>query len=621
MTIKNNISKWTLIAILMLAALLYIRALFNGFAWDDEMYILKNPYLKDFSFKGISAIFTSFYFSNYHPLTTLTYLFEYTLYGANPLPYHLLNILLHLLNTLLVFKITEQLSGKKTTAIAVAILFAVHPMHVESVAWISERKDVLYSLFYLLSLLVYLRYVKSGYKTKFYFGTLLLFVVSLLSKSAAVTFPVLLVAIDLYKGRKINVKSLLEKIPFLLLSLFFGTLTILSQQTGEAINHNLSLYYSFSDRIFIISYAVILYIVKLFIPVNLSAIHYYPDVSGDALPWQYYGALPLLLLICLFAFKKSSFRKEFLFGFFFFLITISVMLQLIPVGMSVIAERYTYIPYIGLFYITGQLISNIEKIYLKKIVFVVLVLFALMFSYLTWERISVWKNGKVLFTDIIKKYPYNAHGYWVRGFIQYNESDYAGALQDFNKSLQIKPGLVQYLLDRAETHGKLNNFKAALDDMNQAIGKDSSISEAFLNRGTLYDKLGDTKSALHDINKAISLNPRLSNAYNLRSVIKAKTGDLNGAMKDINISIKLVPDDAEAYSNRGHIKALLKDYKGSVEDFSYSLKLKPKNGLVYFNRGVSFLYLNDTTGACNDWEKALNLGYEAAAPALKQYCE
>ncbi len=217
---------WTPIAIAAFTALLYLHSLPNNFTvFDDDVYIINNPFLKDFSARGIWAIVTSFYSSNYHPFTTLTWFFEYNLFGLNPLPFHLVNTALHVLNTWLVYKLAANLSGRQVTAAVVALLFGVHPMHVESVAWISERKDVLYAAFYLSSLLVYLRYTAQGYRQKDYVGTLLLFGASLLSKSAAVTLPVLLLAIDIYKGRKMDARAITEKIPFFVLSVVFGIIT------------------------------------------------------------------------------------------------------------------------------------------------------------------------------------------------------------------------------------------------------------------------------------------------------------------------------------------------------------------------------------------------------------
>ena len=217
-------------------------------------------------------IFTIFYSANYHPFTTFCWALLFRFFGTDPLPYHLLNVLLHLLNTWLVFKITEGLSGRRITAIVVSILFAIHPMHVESVAWISELKDVLYSAFYLSSLLAYLHYLRNGFHKKFYVAAILFFLFSLFSKSAAVTLPVLLIAIDIYTGRKINARSLSDKIPFFLLALLFGILNLRAQ--GIA---NLSPYFGYVNRIFLFTGGLSVYFIKsaVTLPVLLIAIDIY----------------------------------------------------------------------------------------------------------------------------------------------------------------------------------------------------------------------------------------------------------------------------------------------------------------------------------------------------------
>jgi tetratricopeptide (TPR) repeat protein len=616
-----KIPDWAPFAVIALTAIIYIRALYNGFAsWDDDNYILHNDFIRDFSVQGFKAIFSSFYFANYHPLTTLTYWFEYSLFGLNALPYHLLNVLLHLLNVWLVYKLAEKLSGKKITALLVSLLFAIHPMHVESVAWISERKDVLYTAFYLLSLLMYLRFLKAENKTKFYFGTLIFFICSLLSKSAAVTLPIILIAIDFYKGRKFSMKMIVEKIPFLLLGILFGILAILSQQSTESIS-DLSLSYPIIDRIFLITSAVSFYIIKLFAPFGLSAMHYFPETHGGSLPWLYYASLPFLLILVWLLIRRSSYRKEILFGTGFFIIAISVMIQLIPVGFAVTAERYTYVAYIGLFYFIAQRITGLKKGQSKTIAVTAIIIFTAMFSYQSWNRIGVWKDGKTLFSDVIEKYPESFHAYWIRGNMKNNDEDLQGALADFNKSLECRPGFVFGLINRADVKNKLLDYKGALDDMNVAIKLKNDVSEAYNNRGMAYDGLGDTVNALKDYDKAILINPKLAKAYNNRGVLKANTGNTSGAQRDIDMSISLDKDNADAYSNRGNLKAMLKDFKGSIEDYNYSLKLKPKDKTVFYNRGISKLNINDTTGACEDWNKALQLGNDAASATIQHYCK
>ena len=583
---QNKIFRYMPLSIIVFTALIYFRALFNDFAnWDDDIYIIQNHLIKKFTFCNIADIFTSFYMGNYHPLAMLTFLFEYTFFGLNPFSYHLLNVLLHLLNTWLVFKFIEQLSENKITALIVSLFFAIHPMHVESVAWISELKDVLYSAFYLLSLFVYLRYIKSTNNIKLYIGSLLLFVASLLSKSASVTLPVLLLAIDFYKGRTINTKMFLEKVPFLLLSLLFGILALLSQPIEKSAT-DLFASYSFLQRIFIFSYTVSFYIIKIIAPFQLSVMHYLPMLKDGFLPWYYYASLPFILFIIFSLFFRFNFRKEIIFGLSFFLITVSVMLQIIPVGGSIASERYTYIPYIGLFYIAGQLFSYLKRHKLRKALFILISLFVIMFSYQTWVRIGVWKNGEVLFSDSIKKYPDIYFGYWTRGIFRNGEGNLKGALQDYNKSIGKNPVFADAYYDRGVTYSSLGDIQSALRDYNNAIKLNPAYADAYLNRGMLYDGLGKADSAMYDFNMTILLKPAFAKAYNNRAVLKAKSGDLTGALQDINKAISLMPDYAEAYSNRGNIKAIQ----------------------------------NNHTDACEDWKKAVELGYGAASQIVNKYC-
>jgi protein O-mannosyl-transferase len=614
-----SLPRQTIYVVIVFTALLYLRSIFNDFAsWDDDSYILNNPYLKDFTINGIRNIFSEFYFGNYHPLTSLVYLFEYNFFGLNPLPYHLLNVLLHLMNVWLVFKLVEKLSGKNITAIIVAVLFAVHPMHVESVAWVSELKDVLYTLFFLLALRVYLKFLDDKNTRKNYLYCLMFFILSLLSKSAAVTLPLLLILIDFYKERKINIKSLAEKIPFLLLSLLFGILAVLSQKATESIA-DLTLSYSFFERIFLISYAVAFYIVKLFIPFGLSAMHYYPELRSGSMPWEYYASLPFLLLVMWFVVRKSKFRKELLFGTLFFIAAISVMIQIIPVGFALTAERYSYVPYLGLFFIAGQWVSSLPKN--KKPLVILFFIIAVTFSGITWTRIPVWKNGITLFSDIIEKNPKAFHAYWIRGNMKNNDEDLQSALQDYNKSLENNPDFVFGLINRGDVKNKLSDYKGALADLDLAISRKQDVSEAYNNRGMAHDGLGDTLLAMADYNKAIEINPKLANAYNNRGVLSAALGDTIGSLKDLNKAIELDPGEADSYSNRGNLKAMKNDFAGSVDDYNVALKIKPKDNVVYFNRGISKLKLKDTAAACDDWNKALEYGNNSASGVIQQFCK
>jgi protein O-mannosyl-transferase len=622
--------KWAPLAIILFTALLYGSALKNGFtSFDDDFYILKNPYLRDFSLHGIAAIFSSYYQSNYHPLTTLTYLFEFHLFGLNPLPYHLLNVLLHLLNTWLVFKCCEQLSGKRTTALIVSILFGIHPMHVESVAWIAERKDVLYSAFYLLSLFTYLQYIETSHSAKKYVLTLVLFILSLLSKSAAVTLPVLFIVIDIYKGRGINKKTLAEKIPFLLLSLVFGIINIFAQKAGGPVNILFS-YYGVINGIFLFTSGIALYLIRFLVPFSLSAMHYFPYSHGTVLPVAYYFSLPFLLLICWLITrvkKNDPMRKEVLFGISFFLVAISVMLQLISVGSALTAERYTYIPYIGLFYITGQWITIIiaKKQYAKMAIgtlSIVLIVYAIQ----TFDRVGVWKDDEALLSDVIDKNQGILevdYIYLLRGDARMKEHDLKGALEDYTQATITDSGFAfagSAYYGRAHAYEASGDLKAALADYNNTIRLDPKLAEAYNGRGWVYFSLGDVKSAMQDYNMAISLKPEYAEAYNNRGWAYNNTGDPKAALQDYNKAILLDPLFEKPYYNHAAIKATSGDFNGAIADYNYLLKLHPDDNMAYYYRGLARLSLKNTTGACEDWKKAANLGNTKAEQMIQQCC-
>ena len=620
--ISVSIPKWAPVAVIIFTALLYCKALQNGFTYmDDDVYILKNPYLHDFSIKGIIAIFSKFNNANYHPFTTITNLFEYRFFGLDPLPYHLTNLLLHLLNTWLVYLLTEKLSNKRITALIVCILFAVHPLHVESVAWLSERKDVLYSAFYLLSLLAYLRYISSNNSKKYYIYTLLLFIASCLSKSAATTLPILLIAIDIYKGRKIDAKALIEKIPFIALSVFFGILAIMSQKAGGGMLE-LSEAFGFINRVFLFTSRIAFYLIESIIPFRLCALNCLPNINGDILPWYYYLSLPLLLAFAWLVARKSNYRKEVIFGIAFFLITISVMLQIVNVGYALTAERYTYIPYIGLFYIAGQLGAAIINKH-RNYVIVAFSVFVVILSVMTWNRIDVWKDTDVLFTDIVEKNPDNLHNYIVYnswGDFKNSESDLLGAIENYSKAIDLNPQYELAYAQRGLIYARMGNIQKALNDFNKAIVLNPKRAHNYYSRASEYYKAGNKKAAMLDYNQTIGLDPDYAQAYNDRGWAYFETGDIKSALNDFDKAITLKPTFSTAYYNRAEVKINTGELKGAIEDYNNILSFHPTDSLAYFEKGMVRMQMKDSAEACKEFKKAADLGFKEAPKMLRKYC-
>lgn len=562
-TVQNKFSRlpgWAPLAtILAVAALVYSTALFNDFVKiDDGPFILKNQLInRNFNWAAIADIFSHFQNGKYQPLVNFSFLLEHGLFGFNPLIFHLTNVLLHLLSTFILYKFTMRFSKSQVTALVVAALFALHPMHVEEVAWASERKDLLYTPFFFLAMVQYLQYIDSGLQLKWLVAVFVLFLMSIFSKTTAMTLPAVLLLIDVYKGRKLDGRAWLEKAPFFLTGIVFavlGQISYQSQGSPEQMPEAIHLVH----RLFLFTYVWSYYLVTLAAPFGLSVMHYYPDVVDGMLPWQYYASVPFLLAVIAatawVAVKRPLFRKNLLFGICFFVVTMAVMEQIAGVGPALTPERYTYVPYVGLFYIFGQWLSGMQGAAQRKAL-AVLSFFLLMFCVLTWQRIGVWRNTDTLFRDVVSKNAGVSESkdfYFLRGNTKVSQGDLQGALQDYDKAISIDP----------------------------------AYAEAYTNRGVIYFRQGDMTSALRDLNLAIAINPRRAKPYENRAAVKGTTGD----------------------------------FAGALSDFNHYLQIDSADSRVYVDRGMTRLSMGDTAGGCADFRQSSRLGNAEANQFISQFC-
>jgi hypothetical protein len=480
--IDNHLIYWFL-AIILMTLLAFSNAFGNKFVnWDDEFYIYGNPLITDLSWNGLKAMFSSFYAGNYHPLVTLSNAIEYKFVGLDPFLYHLVNIFIHVANAVLVFLLIHKLTNEALVAGFVALFFAVHPMHVESVTWVSERKDVLYSCFYLTSLLFYMDYSKSGNK-KLLLISLLFFILSLFSKSMAVTLPVLLCAFDYVGNKKFERRLLVEKIPFFICSLIFGIIAIKSQ--GGAENKALEVFanehYHVWDRFLTVCYGFVYYIFQLFVPINLCAVHNFPAKTNGLLPFYYYFSPFALLLIGYYLYRNKT-DKWMVFGFLFYVITLAVVAQLVPVGTNIVSERYSYIPYIGLLLVIGMFL---KKYMARTPVKIGVTLLLAVCMLLTFQRNKVWKNSISFWNDVIEKYPKMSFAYNTRGTAFYENKNYEAALRDFDKAIQLCPGklkedLSTAYVNRGNTLYYLTKIEQACSDWKKAIELGNNSTEPYI---------------------------------------------------------------------------------------------------------------------------------------------
>ena len=600
-----------LIIVLIVTFIAFLPSLSNQFinTWDDNTYVTDNSQITQLNWENIKGFFTTQNEGTYVPIPLLSWAVEYKLFGLNPFPYHLNNLLLHLLCTLLVFYFLFLLRLPLVYAALGALLFGIHPMRVESVAWVTERKDLLFSMFYLGSMITYIKYIISkNKKPMFFFLTLFLFVLSLFSKIQAVALPLSLFLLDYFLDRPFKLKLLWEKIPFFLLSLIFGlTGYLILQHTGNVdIHDKLTLF----ERIIIGLYSLSAYIVKLIVPLNLSIFYPYPIAFGESLPVWYYLNLILLFGIALLVFLTTYKTKSIVFGFLFFLFNVVFLLQFVRAGYAYQADRFTYVPYIGLFFLaawSAQKFANRNKSSQMVVAGLVLIVTTFFFSN-TYARCKDWKNGMTLWNDVIEKFPRKIPtAYYSRG-IEYGDlGQWDKAIDDYSTAIEIDPKFSDAYSSRGIEYGDLGQWDKAIDDYNRSIEIDPKIPMTYSDCGIAYGNLGQWNKAIANYNKAIEIDPKFAQAYSNRGIALSNLGQFNEAISDFSKAIEINPKYVEAYSNRGIAYRNLRQFEKSITDYSSAIDIDPKYKNAYSNRGIAYMNLGQSDKALSDFSKAIEI--------------
>jgi len=516
------------VALIILAVVIsYHPALDAGFTnWDDDKYILNNSDILHVSKANIQKFFSESYMGNYHPLTMLSYAVDHDVAKLRPGQYHFTNILFHAFNSLLVFWLVLVLMKRWECAFMAGLLFAVHTLHVESVAWVSERKDVLYAFFYFLSLIFYVNYVKRK-RALLYIAALLIFILSVLSKGMAVTLCLTLIAIDFYLGRNLKSKTvILEKIPFVIIAFVMGLVAIHSQQINASNEKFLNLF-SIGQRIVIGGYGFIEYIFKLVLPVQLSHFYPYPSTNGTLpLKCYIYFFIFLAFAFCLaYAFIKKKISKDILFCFLFFLIAVFPVLQIFPVGEAIMADRYIYVASAGFFIFAGSMVESVFKTnYSKVIYFSLITLYAVLLISFTRERCKVWKNSISLWDDMIIKYPAVPLAYNNRGIAKADAMKFDDAIADYRKAIAIDSTFFKAYYNMGLSKYQTRKLDEAIDHFNQAIKLDPDNPNYYSDKGLAESELKNNEAAMRDYEKAIALDKKFHRAYYNMGVLKFNTG-------------------------------------------------------------------------------------------------
>jgi protein O-mannosyl-transferase len=596
--------------VLILTFLAYIPALKAGFVnWDDPDYVNQQFFTRGLS--DLKYLLTTPIQGNYHPLTILSLAFNFVISGMNAWSYHVLNVILHLVNCVLVFRFVFLLSNKNTVAAFItAALFGIHPMHVESVAWVTERKDVLYGLFFIAGLTSYTKYVDTGSRTQ-YGLTLLFLILSLLSKPAAVVFPLALFCVDILRKRPLAMKLFVEKVPFFVFPILLGIMTYIAQKQKGAID-----VFAFDalTRILMGFYGIMMYVVKMVIPVNLSPFYPYAPIN-QRLPTEYYLS-PLffvgLLVLCIYAWKKNRVVP---FGILFYLVNLLLVLQFLPVGSAVIADRYTYLPYIGLFFILGWLFSRFVKQQGNKAYYMLAPVIALL-SFLTYKQCTIWNDSAALWDHAIKITP-SSRAYDNRARLFNDEKNIAKALEYYIEALKINAVDKEAYTNRGNIYFNAGKYDSAYLDYKQATSIDSTYYPALDNMGALMAMRGKYDSALNSLNRCLNIKPDYVSAYRNRALTFMELKRYNDAIRDFESFLKYQPNDPDIYNAIGVCLRMSEKYAEALAIINKALNIK-KDPHFYLNRSYCFNGLKDLDQARKDALAAKAAGVPLDPPYAKE---
>ncbi|MFK8057376.1 MAG: tetratricopeptide repeat protein [Saprospiraceae bacterium] len=547
---------------------------FDFVNWDDDVNILENRGVTTFDLK---TIFTETVIGNYNPLPIFTFALEYAMVGTKAGLYHFNNLWLHLLNVALVYFLGRRLKLDQVPAAILACLFAIHPLRVESVAWVTERKDVLFSVFYFGALLVYEKHRQSGSKSSWHWGVAGLFILALFSKIQAVSLPLSMICLDYLRNDKFklgapfnfNTHEVLAKAPYFLMSLAVGLLGVFflgrDGSLADATN------YSAIDRLAVGAYAYTVYLVKAVIPYEMSPLYPYPST----LPTQAYlsfGIVIAAIAAMIYGFLQKW--KGITFTLAFFTVNVMFMLQVLGAGQGYLADRFTYVGYFGLFWGMAFLYQRLSANQgIRRGLQIGVGVFLLVLTLVAFKQTRIWQNGGTLWTHVGKVYPRagTAHGNLAMYLRDEGETDLAMGL--YRKAISVDPNEGSYHNSLGKLHFDNGRTAEALAEYSAGIEVEPDLGELYINRGAAYAKTGQYPQSEVDLNKGVEMEPDNFNAYLNRSLLYYTIGRTQEALVDYDVMLRMRPERHDLLQERGALKASIGNVVGGKADVQQAIRM------------------------------------------------
>ncbi|MBW1854534.1 MAG: tetratricopeptide repeat protein, partial [Deltaproteobacteria bacterium] len=631
------------IFISLLTCIVYTPALKNDFVWDDYPYVLENTNIHSLHSQSLHWMLTSFHEGNWHPLTWLSHAIDYAFWGLDPFGHHLTSIVIHGLNTLLVFLLVIQLVMKaketnitpspstrprsiKTQALTIAgitaLLFGLHPLQVESVAWVAERKNLLCAFFFLSTIIFYFSYTSSVIKRQRWIRftiCLLLFILALLSKPMAVTIPVILLLLDIYPLNRLvhspekNLSIVCEKIPFFILSAASSIITIMAQRSGGSLR-SLEQFH-LDARLLNALRSLLSYLGKMVIPSNLVPFYPFPPQTHWLdVPYFLSGVLVLAITGgCLWMAKNK--RYLFLTIWLYYIVTLLPVIGIIQVGSQAAADRYTYLPSLSIFLLTGTgalwLSEKIKLVKYKSILVGLVLVFICTFMVLgksTIKQIGIWRNSEILWSYVINSFPGKvplAHNNLGSDYEKRGRLD--EAITQYKKALAINRNYAKAYYNLGVVYVEKGRLDEAIAQYKKVLDINPRYAEAHNNLGVIYDNKGMLDEAISEYNKALAINPHYSETHNNLALAYDHKGMLDKAISEYNKVLAINPNYAKAHYNLGVAYGKKGELDEAIAEYKKALDINSHYAEAHNNLGYAYIIKGRLDEAIAQYKKALDI--------------
>lgn len=604
------------LALAIAASVVYVYAPVRGFDFislDDPDYVLGNSHIAGgLTREVVGWAFTTGYVANWHPLTWLSHALDVQLFGMNGGAHHLVSAGLHLVNSLLLFAALVRLTGALGRSAVVALLFAVHPTHVESVAWIAERKDVLSGFFFMLTIWLYASYARSPTAAR-YAAVCVSLALGLMAKPMLVTLPVILLLLDIWPLNR--PRRFLEKVPLLILAAASSVVTFLVQRDAGAVQ-GLSLL-PIADRLSRACVSYVTYVWKAVWPTNLAV--FYPFTPLPA--WQTIGAAGLLAAATFVAFRVRRKAPQLFVGWAWFVVSLVPVIGLIQVGTQAWADRYTYLPYIGLFLLIGWGAFDLAKrvvpamrLALPAAAAIVVVALAAA----AHAQVQFWKDSETLWTRALAVTSNNGYAEAGLGMAYAADGRVDEAIAHLTIAAAMQPGLADVRNDLGRMYAKRGDVTAAIEQFTAAVRSSPNYADARHNLGVSLLDQGRLDEAIAQLAEAARLNPKMAEAYDSWGRALLEKGQDADARVKLEQALRLDPRLADAHQNLGRLLATQGRVADAVPHFRAAIRDQPGFAEAHYNLGLALAALGERGQAIAAFTEAMRLDPALADQATQQ---